>query len=341
MESRMAFALMVVAVGILVSPAAGSDLSPPAYRGQAGSTVQEWDFMTSGTLVGDPGQGPTSNWYSAPDGFSGITNNPYGTATLSVEGDSRYWVPPGYHNGPGTGGVWYDFSAMYIHVPNQPSAPPENWKALRLQVTFCDPPSQQTPTAPGTQVEAPLPAAPWRDAFTLQTHTIRALATGWYQLIENWSYATNPADEYLAITNPYDPTFSLGQGFGVKEIVIDTICKAGPLADPGGPYRIIDSVILDGAGSFRPDCAIVVHEWDVGADGTVDLVGQQATCSSEFLLGLGYHVGDMGIPITLTVRDEWGMMDMQATTLDLLPDPATLSLLALGSLGLAIRRKRW
>jgi hypothetical protein len=300
--------------------------------------------MTSGTFVQpDPLQGPTWNWYSAPDGFSGITNNPYGTATLSVEGDCRYWLPPGSHNGPGPGGVWYDFSAMYIHVPNQPAAPPENWKALRLQVTFCDPPTEQIATPPGTQVEAPWPQDPWRDAFTRLSQTILTLPNGWYQLIENWYYLTNPADEYVTITNPYDPMFTLGQGFGVKELVIDTICKVGPIADPGGRYGIDfpidDHVILSGVGSFRPDRAIVRYEWDVGDDGSPDLFGAEAMLTAEMLEALGYHAGELNIPITLTVWDEAGLSDSAGTTVDFMPEPATLSLLALGGLAL-IRRGR-
>jgi hypothetical protein len=227
---------------------------------------------------------------------------------------------------------------MYVHVPNQPDAPPENWKALHLQVTFCDPPTEQIATPPGTLVEAPLPQAPWRDPFTRQNRVLVALANGWYQLIENWYYATNPADEYVTITNPYDPMFTLGQGFGVKELVIDTICKSGPLADPGGPYRVIDDVTLDGTGSFRPDREIITYLWDIGNNGTIDLTGPRPTFSYEFLEWLGYEPGDMGIPIALTVSDGTDL-DTQVTTLDFMPEPATLGLVAIGLVA-ALRRKR-
>ena len=83
---------MMILIAILFS-VSGSvwamDYLPPAYRGGAFSTTQEWDFITNG----DAGFGN----YNLPDGQSGINNTPYGNRSnlITSHRQSRW-----YEEGP-------------------------------------------------------------------------------------------------------------------------------------------------------------------------------------------------------------------------------------------------
>lgn len=133
MRAARTFGWMVVAVVLLAAAplALAEDLRPPEYRGLPGSTCQEWDFMTAG----DPA---FPGYYPEPDGTSGITNNPYGTAMAGVIGFERLYQeglgPPG-----SSGGSWFDFNHMEFIVPNRPDMPADSWKDVRVQVTYYAP----------------------------------------------------------------------------------------------------------------------------------------------------------------------------------------------------------
>jgi len=126
----------------------------------------------------------------------------------------------------------------------------------------------------------------------------------------------------------------------------DIVLLAPPVCDPGGPYWLCGDgpCCLDGSGSTDPDGpdpgGIVNYLWSVGAL-SVD-AGTAAVCPltwcelcSEFALpGNGQYT------LTLTVTDDEGEVTSANTTLTLVPEPATLGLLALGAFALARRRRQ-
>ena len=196
---RQATAGIVVAVGLIglvgVSVAWAEDMVIPPYRGEPGSTTQEWDFMTGGV---DDGM---HAGYPQPDGTRGITHNPYGTASLNVA--YGHWDM----------GVWYDFFLIDIFVPNRPDAGANSFKNLQVQVTYYDPVHFRSTSGWVTTDGDP------------GLFDTLALGDGWYQFVQSWTIVPNPDDEWVRIHNPawsYAP-------FGVSEIVIDTICVPEPV----------------------------------------------------------------------------------------------------------------
>ena len=207
---RLTAVLIVTAA--FAAAAWAEDVMPPAYRGLPGSTTQEWDFLTSGTAYGG------ARLYTAPDGTSGITHNPYATpgnwdfvVDCSQTGIC-YWL---YSAGPGPGGAWYDFDAMMAEVPNTGNWEFGTWKDLRIQITYWD------PTGAGPPI---LNVRDEVDAWPVNNWTLD-LGNDWQVYIEDWRMEPNPGQEYVDIWGATPPAPA---SYAVSEVVIDTRCVPEP-----------------------------------------------------------------------------------------------------------------
>jgi hypothetical protein len=186
-------AAAALAVAALALTAKGDDLAPPSYRGQAGSTMQAWDFST-------PGQGaPPSVYYPVPDEANA---NPYGDAQAWVIGSSATYTPPG---------LWYGFELMRFAVPNRDAPPEGTWKDLRLQVTYG-----------GVAGPPAVTVYHGRDPFVKEGEYVLPLGDFRYLLVQDWAMEPNPLQEFVEIRN------SPQSGMTIDQVVIDTRCVPEP-----------------------------------------------------------------------------------------------------------------
>jgi len=180
-------------------PTSAEDLAPPSYRGDAFSTTQEWDFVTSGTLE--------TGFYLAPDGVGGITNNPFGDATATIYEGSWH-----SGDGPGPGGAWYTDLLEFV-VPGGGPSGPATYRLLRLQATFYDPQGRE----PNVLVF---------DDFVEQGASTEPIGDDWWHFTQDWRSEPNADSEIVRIWNPTgDPL-----GYGFSEVVIDTLAVPEPAA---------------------------------------------------------------------------------------------------------------
>jgi hypothetical protein len=191
-RARNVMLLSVIAVAA-VSAALADDLNPPPWRGQPGTTYQQWEFLT-------PDDQPPPDFVS----------NPYGQ--------------PGSHVWPGTGqewwpvwgmrdGVWPLSGAMEFYIPNVPEENP--YKDVWVQLTWAKQVSSSVPalsSIPGGTVEllSEVDIGP----------TGEPPPAG-----ENWWLSTYNIRIY---PNPNFETIRIDGTIMVDEIVIDTICVPEP-----------------------------------------------------------------------------------------------------------------
>jgi len=186
-----------VTVAFLSAAGLADDISAPTYRGQDGSTTQEWDFVTSGQ---------TSGYYPQPDGTGGITDNDYGTPYATVSGGSY----------DADDDAWYDFTQLSFFVPNTGDYGAETWKDMRVQVTFHDDSGNDTP--PEISMGAD------NEIWASQTGSVVSASGNWMCYIQDWHADENPSTETVVVGIPD----GVGTGYGVSQVVIDTICLPEP-----------------------------------------------------------------------------------------------------------------
>ena len=124
-----------------------------------------------------------------------------------------------------------------------------------------------------------------------------------------------------------------------------TVDNQAPTADANGPYvldlDVTTQLTLDGTGSTDPDGDIFSYMWDLDNNGSyeTDVVDHpEVTVDYADLQALGLTVGGTYDLVLQATDCEW-LADTATTTLTIIPEPGTLSLLAV--LGLPVlRRKR-
>ncbi len=189
---------------LLAGESRADDSLPPCWRGQPGTTFQNWAFAIS-------------NNPAAPD----VLVNPNGTpqATLTQGPFATGWKASSL----GRTGVWDlgQGSQVSLAVPNFGGSL-VSWKYVQVQVTYLD--------APGLFAA---PATSWPGATLLSSQTISNQAFGpgvWRTQVTYWLMQPSPASETILIDG--DAT----KGFVLDQILVDTRSPA-PGSGDIGPFQ--------------------------------------------------------------------------------------------------------
>lgn len=194
MRSLSAFSVLVLAVASLISSSAyADDLFPPPWRGQPGSTTQEWEFSTPMPV-------------SPPDAMM----NPYGEPSAAAyPGTGQSWLD----DWGGRQGMWPLSGTIEVTIPN--SSIPNPYKDIWVQLTWARQVESSTPVvwemnsnAVGTVVSDVI----------LGPTGLPAPSDFWYHTTFLIHIEPNPAWEIVKI----DGTVV------VDQLVIDTICAPEP-----------------------------------------------------------------------------------------------------------------
>jgi len=198
------------------------DMVPPGWRGQEGSTYQEWTF--------DDADNP------APPEF---LSNPYGSASAGITvaefGSGWRWqlsamgTQTGYWDlgGVGVGGTGPDGSIV-IDIDNRPLTTPDSWKEIWVQITYYEDINQ-----------APIVIVPGATLSSQQTLLVEHISTGgdWKLDQSVWRIQPNPLHEQVVITADHQ------WGSIVDQVVVDTICLPEP--------AMLSKLLLGGALALR------------------------------------------------------------------------------------------
>jgi hypothetical protein len=190
--------MAAVLVGLLSSLAGAHDLLPPSWRGQEGSTYQEWDFLTSA----DP---------AAPD----VIDNPYGTAVADIAYDiyGEGWLYYFEELGDQVGYWDIGTGSITVDIDNRPEPLP--YKEVWVQVTYY----QHIHDAP----EITVPGGEFQYGDTVLVDSAPNLGA-WYLDLSVWRIEPNPVAEQVIFDGV------AGSGAIIDQIVIDTICVPEPSA---------------------------------------------------------------------------------------------------------------
>ncbi len=200
---RFFYLLAVLAVALVAVQTQADDLNPPSWRGQPGSTFQEWTFDVPTNLA-------------APNNV----NNPYGPPVLQTP-VAPSWVP---------GMVLAE--SLTFQIPNRPELNPV--KYIRIQASFQSldgsVPSlfariTSEPSTVGSgsgQIQGPAPSHP----------------DTWYALLDV-TLRPNPYIEWITLGVNYNgiPGEDTADGVPVAgflwdQVVIDTWCPPTPVPEP-------------------------------------------------------------------------------------------------------------
>jgi hypothetical protein len=103
------------AVLLIILIAGENAFADPPWRGEAGTTFQQWGFGTKD-------MGPM-----LPDDYNNVFGDPY----LAVGLGNVWWA-----DAEGRGGVWELWGEIDIVIPNQPESPPDSWKDIWIELIW-------------------------------------------------------------------------------------------------------------------------------------------------------------------------------------------------------------
>jgi hypothetical protein len=192
-SKRVALALLIA--GGVVSTGSAHDIIPPCWRGQPGSTFQDWNFLTAAN--------PAS-----PESSS----NPYGAPLVTVApgpfSDGYFSTIPNSTNV----GFWDLGQAgnMQCAIPNRPSNPSVSYKYIWVQVAnFIGGPLDFATIS--------IPNATLLGGQRVKIETIGTRGDAIWVDQTMWRLEPNPASETITITAP-------NNGSLIDEVVVDTWC---------------------------------------------------------------------------------------------------------------------
>lgn len=194
---------------VAISLSQADDLSPPAWRGDPGSTFQEWTFDQ------DPGIDPNTDSPPFIESPNPTVVNPFGSPTASIDWDPPFgtgWydsLPAVYGGKQG----WWDIAtgSITLEIPNRPSNPPGSEKLIQIQVTYWD----DINKAPLISIS---PFATQIGATTTTLVETGPVGGAWYSALSTWRLQPNPQEETITLTGP------AGIGSQIDQVVVDTIC---------------------------------------------------------------------------------------------------------------------
>ena len=194
---KIKLAILMVLLGGIFSVVHADDLNPPTMwqRGEAGSTFQQWEFLTDDETP-------------APD----FLDNPYGTPILTV-----YPAHPWEAEWGGHLGVWPLSGAIQTEIPNNKVQ--NDFKLLQIQLTWST--ELPIPVSPVVIIESD----PTGELTLLDETTISLGLTGVPGAGSDWYHSTYL---YEIVPNPNFETITISGTIMVDELVIDTICVPEP-----------------------------------------------------------------------------------------------------------------
>jgi hypothetical protein len=179
----------IVLLGVAAS-AVADDLFPPDWRGEPGTTLQEWTFSYNR----NPNQ-DGSPWY--PE----FCDNPYGEPWISTSFGDEEW----HEEWEGRQGVMHPWwSSLYLNLPD--SEEPLDWKIVWVQMTWWYP-EFYPPLFEGSDPAGDLT---YEEHFDLEG--------GWFHSVYEIRIQPNPDFEVLE--------FATDQFF--DQIIVDTWCVPAP-----------------------------------------------------------------------------------------------------------------
>jgi hypothetical protein len=182
----------------MATAALAEDLNPPLWRGQPGTTFQQWEFSVD-------------NRTPAPD----LVNNPYGNPQMTII-PTRWPAlpdPNGFEWAPmfqGRQGVYSLSGEIDTTIPNLGELNPE--KHIQLQMTWFFQEVFDWQDKPEYRPYVVSPLGGGRTYFNLTEEDI--LENGWHHTTFDAVLSPNP---------PFE-TITLSGAYYVDELVIDTIC---------------------------------------------------------------------------------------------------------------------
>ena len=196
------FVTLAVCVSLfcLAGAARAEDINPPSWRGDEGSTYQQWEFLADDTTP-------------PPD----YLDNPYGQPALTVYPTHPYWDIWG-----GMDGVWQLSGLIDVEIPNNPVE--NDYKLLQIQLTWAA--SFPFPIEPFVVLEAEdISGQPLSSIDLLSETDVILGPTGETGAGEFWHHKTYL---YSIIPNPAIEAVYISGSIMVDELVIDTICIPEP-----------------------------------------------------------------------------------------------------------------
>ena len=216
MNKRLLWAVLIsLAVTAAAAVTRADDVIAPTWRGEGGTTYQEWRF--------DTGANP-----SAPE----VATNPYGKPEASVVVGlfGSGWIDQ--LEGMGTKTGYWDLGGagtITLDIPNSPVANP--YKDIWVQVTYYEDISQ----APTVDIAG-------ATRLGGETRLAEHVDTGgdWFVDQSMWRIQPNPSSESIVLTS--DPDW----GGVIDQVVVDTRCSDAP----GVPEPASITALLLGCGAM-------------------------------------------------------------------------------------------